>query len=285
MWTTQEAFEVSSRKRSCRGTDAIAAKRKRLSGLGCTAHRRLLLDDLIPVLIAHPSERLTLISLARSSGITLWTLRGAFGNVRTLLADATSRAFDVVVEELEYETASRGVMNTVRSYAAFLAKLLGGVSYRRLMLIIVRNSISVPWGEQAYRDRIVLKVCRDLEKAVRHAGAIDGNAVLMRPGAARRLFKRIEAEVALPFLMPEATALTSEEIEKVLERIAQEAFAATYLFEWASSSAEQLGGCSRPNRTLVGSVGAVSLRIAGPPGKQSADPRKRHERTRPSQCD
>ncbi len=211
--------------------------KRRLSGLGYAGHRRVLLDTLIPTVVDHPFERFTLVSLARISGISLWVLRGAFGNVANLLSAATARAIDVVVEELDYKANDPGsVIEAIRLYARFLANRFRSLSYRRVLLIMIRNSTSVRWVQQAYNDRIILKICCDLEAAVRQAGVQNGYTVLMKEGAAKRFYKRIETALALPSLLPEATAFTSAEIEKVLEEIAQEAFAATFLFEWDGAS-------------------------------------------------
>ncbi len=208
-------------------------RKQRLSGLGHAGHRRHLLDQLIPIVVDHPFERLTLVSIARISGVSLWVLRGAFGNVANLLSAVTNRAIDVVVDDLDYEVRHReSVMEAIRGYARFLAARIQSPNYRNVLLILIRNRTSVRWVQEAYNNRIVQKICRDLEAVVNRSGAPGGCTVSIKEGAAKRFYKRMETALALPSLLPDAAVLQTKEIERALEEIVHEAFAATFLFEW-----------------------------------------------------
>ena len=216
------------------GFDRKAASRKRrLSGMGWSRHRRLLLETLLPKVIDHPLERLTLVSLAELSGISLWVLRGAFGNAHGLLSAITSQAIDAALAQLSYRPREQdGVLQAVTRYARFLAERMNSPSYRNMLLLIIRNGPSVEWLAEAYEERIAARICADLEESVFRAGQQYGAPVLMRDGAARRLFKKLEAALALPALLPHALIPTAEETAQVIEDIVNEAFAETYVFEW-----------------------------------------------------
>jgi hypothetical protein len=206
--------------------------KRRFSGLGWSEHRHHLLEMLLPAIVDHPFERLTLVSLARISGISLWVLRRAFDNAQNLLRAATAHAIEAVLAELDYEEGDEaGVMDAIARYACYLARKMQSENYRNLLLIMIRNGSTVTWACQAYNERIIARICNDLETAVLNAGRRLGITVLMKEGVAKRLYKRIETSLALPSLLPGRIELAPGEIEHILEAAAKEAFASTFAYD------------------------------------------------------
>ena len=204
-----------------------------IHGIGQARDRRRLLATLIPSLADHPFEHLTLVSLARISGISLWVLRARFGNAPMLLAAATSQAIDDVAAGLRYAPREeRGVIEAIADYARFLAGRMQTPEYRQLLLIMLRNNGGAEWVSERYDAHIVQKACRDLEEAVLRAGRRHGTNILLKEQAARRLYKRIETAVGLSQLLPSSVSLDGGEIDQLLRDAVQEGFAATYAFEW-----------------------------------------------------
>lgn len=206
--------------------------KRRFSGLGWNGHRRHLLETLLPAIVDHPFERLTLVSLARISGVSLWVLRRAFDNAQNLLRAATAHAIEAVLAELDHEERDdAGVMDAIALYARYLARQMQSENYRNLLLIVIRNGSTATWAHEAYNERIIARICRDLETTVLNAGRRLGMTVLMKEGVARRLYKRIETSLALPSLLPQTMELTPGEVEEILEAAAREAFASTFAYE------------------------------------------------------
>lgn len=216
---------------------ARAKENAGVHGIGQARERRRLLNVLIPSLVDHPFEHLTLVSLARVSGISLWVLRARFGNACVLLGAATSQAIDDVANSLGYsQSEERGVIEAITDFARFLAERMQGPEYRHLLLIMLRNKGGPEWVSERYDKYVVAKACRDLEEAVLRAGRRHGTHILLREHAAKRLYKRIETAVGLPQLLPCAVGLDAAAIDQLIKDAVQEAFAATYAFEWERPS-------------------------------------------------
>jgi hypothetical protein len=216
------------------GSGQNRAAPRRLSGLGHVGHRRLLLQQLIPALVAHPFERLTLISLARVSGVSLWVLRSAFGNVHNLLRAAAAQIVEDLLSNLDYPTAAEGVgvMEAITRYAGFLAQTFENERYRNLLVLIIRDSTAITSIKQDYRQRIVGKIIRNLEEAVLAAGRNHGITALMKEGACERFHRRLETAFALPALLPAVSELSADESKQVLADAIKELFEATFVFDW-----------------------------------------------------
>jgi AcrR family transcriptional regulator len=189
-------------------------------------------------MIDHPFEQLSLNAIAERSGISLWALRYNFDNVERLFRASAQQLIDAVIDAAIYRAPTAPVvLDAIHDYARFVADLVRGEDYRRLLYLVVRNGRHHEWLRQAYEQRVVGGICGTLGAVIRRSGERHGITVLVRDQAARRFHRRLETELVLPALLPSAIDREPVDVDKLLKEIARETFEATYVFEWGSATA------------------------------------------------
>ena len=187
----------------------------------------------IPTLVDHPYEHLSLQGVADACGASLWAFRYNFANVERLFRAVAGHLIDEVIRRSKYRApAGKPVLETIADHAAFLADLFEGEAYRNLLYFVLRNGRHHPWLEKAYDQRIVSRICADIERLVLDSGGRHGVTILMNAGAARRFYKKLETELVLTTLLPAAGNGPPVERDEIIKAAAREAFQATYVFDW-----------------------------------------------------
>lgn len=187
----------------------------------------------IPTLVDHPYEQLSLQGVAHSCGVTLWAFRYHFANVERLFRAVASHLIEEVIRRSIYPVGEgRPVLETLLDHADFLADLFESEAYRNLLYFVLRNGRHHPWLEKAYDQRIVSRICADLEALVLASGERQGIPILLNAGAARRFYKKLETELVLSTLLPAAGNGPPAERGEITKAAAREAFQATYVFDW-----------------------------------------------------
>jgi AcrR family transcriptional regulator len=194
-----------------------------------TEHKARLLDAVAEHLVDHPFERMSLMNVAEACGVSMWALRYNFKNIEWLFRVTAGHLIKSVVQQSQYQSpATSSVLDAIHRYAIFLAALVRTREYRNLLYLVIRNGRHHRWLEEEYEQRIVSKLCRDLEAVVDQAGRQQGSSVAIRKDAPRRLHKRIETELALCTLLPHLRESGPAELDRLTREIAREAFEATY---------------------------------------------------------
>lgn len=187
----------------------------------------------LPTLVDHPYEQLSLQGVADACGASLWAFRYNFANVERLFRAVASHLIDEVVRRSVWTPPTgRPVLETLGAHAAFLADLFESEAYRNLLYFVLRNGRHHPWLEQAYDQRIVGRICGDIEKLVLESGGRHGVTILLNEGAARRLYKRLETELVLSTMLPAHGNGPPVDREELIRSAARAAFEATYVFDW-----------------------------------------------------
>lgn len=187
----------------------------------------------LPTLVDHPYEHLSLQGVADACGASLWAFRYNFANVERLFRAVASHLIDDVVRRSDWTAPpGRPVLETLAAYAGFLADLFESEPYRNLLYFVLRNGRHHPWLEKAYDQRIVDRICGDIEKLVLDSGERHGVTILLNEGGARRFFKRLETELVLSTMLPAHGNGPPVDREELIRSVAREAFEATYVFDW-----------------------------------------------------
>ena len=187
----------------------------------------------IPTLVDHPYEHLSLQGVADACGASLWAFRYNFANVERLFRAVASHLIEEVIRRSVYPAGEgKPVLETLLDHGEFLADLFEGEAYRNLLYFVLRNGRHHPWLEKAYDQRIVSRICADIERLVLDSGERHGVTILMNAGAARRFYKKLETELVLSTLLPAAGNGPPVERDEIIKAAAREAFQATYVFDW-----------------------------------------------------
>jgi AcrR family transcriptional regulator len=195
--------------------------------------RRALLELAIPAFVDLPFERLSLQGVADACGVSLWAFRYHFNNVERLFRAVANHLIDEVATRSAYAPEpGQPVIEAIGAYASFVASLLESEAYRSLLYFVLRNGRHHPWLEKAYEQRIVAKVCGDLETVIAKSGENHGVVVALTAGTARRFYKRLETELVLQSLLPACAEASPPDRDDVVRAASREAFAATYVFDW-----------------------------------------------------
>jgi len=202
-------------------------------------HRDALLDRVAAHLVDRPYEHLCFSRIAEECDVSLWALRYNFGNADRLFRAMASHLIDKVVAQAPVAPPKgpASVMEALLRHARALAGLMESEDYRRLAYFVLRNGGHHSWLETAYEERMTAKLCADIEEAVLCAGERRGETILMRSGAAHSLFKSLETSIVLARLLPARGVVGPDEREDIVIRATRQAFASTYIFDWAVSSA------------------------------------------------
>ncbi len=124
------------------------------------------------------------------------------------------------------------MLETLAAHAGFLADLFESEPYRNLLYFVLRNGRHHPWLEKAYDQRIVGRICGEIEQLVLDSGGRHGVTISMQEGAARRLYKRLETELVLSTMLPAHGNGPPIDRDELIKSAAREAFEATYVFDW-----------------------------------------------------
>lgn len=184
-------------------------------------------------IVDHPYEHLSMQGIADACGITVWQLRYNFSNVEQLFRATANDLIGRVLEEAVAPAASSDQMfDAIHAHTSFLADLFEGEAYRSLVFLVVRNGRHHRWLEQAYERRVVAKLSADFEAAVAFAGERRDLPILLKDGAARKLYGQLETELVLRPMLPAGRTRDGTDRETLLRSAAQQAFEATYVFDW-----------------------------------------------------
>lgn len=201
-------------------------------------NRDVLIERATTLFASRPAEQMGFNAIAEACEVSMWALRYNFGDTETL--------FQAIAEHLvgKIEQAAAGrpesaaqTIDALGAQASFLATLFESDSYRDLLILVLRAGRERSWLREAYEDRILAMLAGQVEALVGESGKRRDVPIVMRDGAARRFVKRLETAFALAPLLPAGEPPADEERERLLGDATREAFAATYLFEWAVPAA------------------------------------------------
>ncbi|MGQ0661883.1 TetR/AcrR family transcriptional regulator [Sphingosinicella sp.] len=196
-------------------------------------HRGDILNKVIQYIVDHPYEHLSVQRIADACGLTIWQLRYNFGNVDHLFRATANALIGRVVERTAGPASSSDQMlDVIHAYATFLAHLFESEPYRNLIFLLVRNGRHHRWLEQAYERRVVAKICAEFEALVVRVGERRGLPILLKDGAAKRLYGQLETEFVLRPMLPAGRARDPMDRNTVISSAARQAFEATYVFDW-----------------------------------------------------
>jgi AcrR family transcriptional regulator len=201
-------------------------------------NRHRMLEEVAGLVVDRPFEQLSLNGIADACGISLWALRYNFDNVDRLYRAVAHHLIEKVVDQASCAAAvSPVVVDTIADYARFVADLVRRPDYRDLLYLVVRNGRHHEWLRSAYEQRIVGRICADLEQRIRQSGERHGLNIVLRDHAAQRFHRRIETELVLSSLLPSPVDREPVDLDKLLKEIVRETFEATYVFEWGAATA------------------------------------------------
>lgn len=201
-------------------------------------NRDVLIERATALFASRPAEQMGFNAIAEACDLSMWALRYNFGDTETLFRAVSEHLVERIERAaVERPDATGQTIDALGAHAAFLTCLFASESYRDLLVLVLRAGRERPWLRKTYEDRIVGLLARQVEASVRSSGRERDVPILMREGAARRLVKRLETAFALAPLLPAGEAPADEERERLLGEVTREAFAATYLFEWAVPAA------------------------------------------------
>lgn len=203
-----------------------------------SAYRHQVLEQVSDQVVRHGCiNGLKLQTVADRSQLSLWAVRYHFPNPDQLFRAVALHLKGQVLDSLRGPPAAQpSIIQSILEYARFLARAMAAKPYRDFTYLVVRNAESEMWLANSY-DEIMAAAMRGMEEIVFAAGQSQGQTVLLRQGAARKLFKRIEHEMVLPTLVPPFADAGGVDLDEPIRRIAAEAFEATYVFEWEPATA------------------------------------------------
>lgn len=201
-------------------------------------NREVLIERATALFASRPAEQMGFNAIAEACGVSMWALRYNFGDTETLFQAIAGH----LVEKIEQAAAvgpdpAGQTIDALGAQASFLAELFESDHYRDLLILVLRAGRERSWLREAYESRVLVMLSTQVEALVRESGKRRDVPILMRDGAARRFIKRLETAFALAPLLPAGEPPADEERERLLGDATREAFAATYLFEWAVPAA------------------------------------------------
>lgn len=196
-------------------------------------NRETLIERATALFASRPAEQMGFNAIAEACDVSMWALRYNFGDTETLFRAIADHLIErIETAARERPAAGEQTIDALGAHAAFLAALFESDGYRDLLILVLRAARERPWLREAYEERILGLLARDVEAAAAESGRQRDVTILMREGAARRFVKRLETAFALAPLLPAGEPPAADERERLLGDITREAFAATYLFEW-----------------------------------------------------
>lgn len=213
----------------------VSPKQARRGASQRLRRRDALLELLAPAIINGPVNRHNLQAVADQAGVSMWVLRGHFGNFEGLIRAVWEHQLGLVLRGLTYRLgSSRGVLGAIRDYAAFVAAAVQGEDYRGMLVLLIRYGETYPWPRVSYERHVCRGIREGLERAVQAGGRESGRMIVIKEPAAVAFHKRIETELATVTLIPPRRQPTATEVDAIVAKAAAEAFEATYLFDWHS---------------------------------------------------
>lgn len=201
-------------------------------------NRHRVLEEVAGLVVDRPFEQLSMNGIAEACGVSLWALRYNFDNVDRLFRAVAHHLIEKVLDQARCPLAvSPVVVDTIADHARFVADLVRRPDYRDLLYLVVRNGRHHEWLRSAYEQRVVGRICADLEQRIRQSGETHGLNILLREHAAQRFHRRIETELVLTTLLPSPVEREPVDLDKLLKEIVRETFEATYAFEWGTATA------------------------------------------------
>lgn len=201
-------------------------------------NRETLIERATALFASRPAEQMGFNAIAEACDVSMWALRYNFGDTETLFTAIADHLVGTIEEMAsDRPVTAEQTIEALGAHAAFLASLFESDAYRDLLILVLRAGRERPWLREAYEERVLGMLTRQLEAAVAESGQSREVTISMREGAARRFIKRLETAFALAPLLPAGEPPAAAEREQLLGEATREAFAATYLFEWSVPAA------------------------------------------------
>jgi hypothetical protein len=182
----------------------------------------------IALLVEDAREEVTLGAVAERAGLSYWQVYRSHGHPKVLFRSAIGNHIRRMEAELRAApTEAPSVNEGIHNYAAFAAEFMRSELYVQFAYLLIRDRCVEPKLEEGYR-RIMRALRGGLETIVSNAGLNHGLIILLGPDAARELVSSLEAELALPKLLPGYVAPCEDVVAAVIKRIANRTAAASY---------------------------------------------------------
>jgi hypothetical protein len=170
----------------------------------------------------HPP---TIEEIATASSVPADLILYWYGDVETLCRLAVTDRVAALAAPLAWSPPPRtGLREAVLCYAAISAALFASEDYRRLAYLMMRDGASTPWLVRQHERNIVGTLGTGLARVVAEA---DSRSAILASGT-RTYVKRLQAELALPMLLPGQKQPTRREIRTLVESVSDQVLRSVY---------------------------------------------------------
>ena len=202
-------------------------------------------------------SKVTVRQIVKAGGVPTNSLYYWYGEIDTLYRLAVTDHIAALRDELDWSLDPQlPVRAALLDYARACAAVFGSEAYRRLLFLVVRDGAALPWLVKKHQSELLDFVQATLARLVAKAGRANGAQLEIRASAARAFVKRLQAELALPMLMPGHKQPTRQELRLLTESLANEAFGACYSTRQVADAIGRLstGLPALPPPTLAGQI-------------------------------
>jgi AcrR family transcriptional regulator len=173
--------------------------------------------------------KVTVRQIVKAGGVPTNSIYYWYGDIDTLYRLAATDQITALREELDWSLdPALSVRAALLDYARTCADAFGSEAYQRLLFLVVRDGAAQPWLVKKHQSELLDFVQATLARLVAKAGRANGAQLEIRSSAARAFVKRLQAELALPMLMPGHKQPTRQEVKLLTESLANDAFGACY---------------------------------------------------------
>jgi AcrR family transcriptional regulator len=193
----------------------------------------------------------SMAELAKASGMKSKSILYWYGDLDTVCRLAVNRRVAALVAPLAWSPPSDWQLReAVIHYTRLCADLFASEDYRRLAFLLVRDGPSQPWLLRAHERDLVEPVQAGLRRIVAAVRAHGPVRLETRASGTRTFVKRLQAELALPRLMPGRKPPTQQELRGFVGTLADEALKSVYSATSLSTALGQLAAwpAARPDR-------------------------------------
>src|SRR6478672_10095771 len=173
--------------------------------------------------------KVTVRQIVKAGGVPTNSLYHWYGDIDTLYRLAVTDQIAALRDELFWSLdPALSVRAALLEHARTCANAFGSEAYQRLLFLVVRDGAARPWLVKKHQSELLDFVQATLARLVARAGRANGAQLEIRASAARAFVKRLQAELALPMLMPGHKQPTKQEVRLLTESLANDAFGACY---------------------------------------------------------
>ncbi len=181
-------------------------------------------------LCSEPGPRQVSVSdVARASRLRPGVVNHWFGDMETLYRLAVTERVAALAAPLDWSPEpGQAVGDVIAEHGRICADLFESEDYRRLLYLVVRDGAAFPWLAKKHESAILEAMRDGLARIVARARAPAGTRLEIRASATRAFVTRLQAELALPMLLPGQKPPIRMKVRQVIEEVAADAARAVY---------------------------------------------------------